>query len=523
MKFVPKKLLKKLYNHTSLRNADGAVRFSMKNRLSPVTIKQISRFALDGHEIPHDKIFLTREDGSSVSLNDFNAGTPVEFPLGATITARLNIDPLTEGTHDIEVVFHTQPFGKLQLEVSDALNTGGRTPGTLPRDGEDDYGEDVIRARQAFIREQTGAGLDHISRYSIDPHEAQGNIEHFTGAAQVPMGFAGPLLVNGQHANGEFYIPLATSEGTLVASYNRGMKVLHRSGGVKCAVTGDNMQRAPVFIFEDAAASRRFADWLVERNDEIKAAAEATDPFVRLKYVDYYLANKFAFLRFNYKTGDAAGMNMVGKATFAACNWILQNCDVVEIQRFYLESNFATDKKSSMINMMRTRGKRVVAEAVVKHDVLLEIMDADTESIYQHYKVSNIGAMLSGANNNGCHSPNAITAMFIATGQDVANVSESSQGLLFAEMMPNKDIYLSITLPSLIVATCGGGTGLPTQRESLEALGCYGVGKVHKLAEIVAGTVLAGEISLAAAISSLDWVSSHDQLGRNDPTKKATA
>jgi hydroxymethylglutaryl-CoA reductase (NADPH) len=130
--------------------------------------------------------------------------------------------------------------------------------------------------------------------------------------------------------------------------------------------------------------------------------------------------------------------------------------------------------------------------------------------------------MLSGANNNGCHSPNAITAMFIATGQDVANVSESSQGLLFAEMMPNQDIYLSITLPSLIVATCGGGTGLPTQRESLEALGCYGVGKVHKFAEIVAGTVLAGEISLAAAISSLDWVSSHDQLGRNDPTRKAS-
>jgi hydroxymethylglutaryl-CoA reductase (NADPH) len=167
--------------------------------------------------------------------------------------------------------------------------------------------------------------------------------------------------------------------------------------------------------------------------------------------------------------------------------------------------------------MMRSRGKRVVAEAVVKRDVLLEVMDADTESIYYHGKVANMGSMLSGANNNGCHAANAITAIFLATGQDVANVSESSMGLIYSELTPENDLYMSITLPSLIVATCGGGTGLPTQKESREAMGCYGVGKVYKFAEIVAGTVLAGEISLAAAISSLDWVSSHDQYGRNDP------
>jgi len=236
-----------------------------------------------------------------------------------------------------------------------------------------------------------------------------------------------------------------------------------------------------------------------------------------MDYIDHFLASKFAYLRLNFKTGDAAGQNMAGKAAFAACNWILENCDVVQIQRFFLESNFATDKKASMVNMMRTRGKRVVAEAVVKHDVLLEVMDADTEAIYYHSKVANIGTMMSGANNNGCHAANAITAMFLATGQDVANVSESSMGLLHSELTPENDLYISVTLPSLIVATCGGGTGLPTQKEALEAMGCYGVGKVYKLAEIMAGTVLAGEISLAAAISSLDWVSSHDRYGRNDP------
>lgn len=431
MKFFPKKVLNKLYNHTSLKNADGGVRFSVKNRLSPSVLLEVTNVAIDGRDIPKDNISIACNQNGAIPLKLINPDKPIDFPLAALLTFRLNIEPLSEGEHDIEVVFNTQPFGQLKLEVRDALNTGKRTPGSLPRDSDDDASEEIIQSRRTFIKDHTGADLEHISHYSINPHQTRGNIEHFTGVAQVPMGFAGPLLVNGQHASGEFYIPLATTEGTLIASYNRGMKVLHRSGGVKCAVVGDNMQRAPVFIFEDAAQARKFADWLVVNMEEIRTVAEATDPFVNMKYIDYYLSNKFAYLRFNFKTGDAAGMNMGGKATFAACNWILQNCDVVEIQRFFLDGNFATDKKASMINMMRTRGKRVTAEALIKRDVLLEIMDAETESLYQHYKVATIGSMLSGANNNGCHAANAITAIFIATGQDVANVAESSMGLFY--------------------------------------------------------------------------------------------
>jgi hydroxymethylglutaryl-CoA reductase (NADPH) len=517
MQFIPKSILSKLYNRTSLRNEDGLVRFSVKNRLSPSTLNEISQVSIDGLPVPTDRISLSVEANDTIPLASISPDSPVDFPLGTLLNFYLEVDPLPEGQHEISLSFDAHPFGRLNLEVKDSLKTGVRAPGTVPRDSSDDYGDDIIQARQEFIREQTGAGLKHIASYSFDPHVTQGNIEHFTGVAQVPLGFAGPLLVHGEHAQGEFYVPLACSEGTLVASYNRGMKVLHRSGGVKCTVIGDNMQRAPVFVFDDAASARRFADWIAANTEDIRAVADATDPFTRLDYIDRYLASKFAYLRFNFKTGDAAGMNMVGKAAFAACNWILQNCDVVEIQRFFLESNFATDKKASMINMLKTRGKRVVAEALVKRDALLEIMDADTETIYYHAKVANLGTMLSGANNNGCHAANAITAMFLATGQDVANVSESSMGLLYSELTPESDLYLSVTLPSLIVATCGGGTGLPTQKEALEALGCYGAGKVYKFAEIVAGTVLAGEISLAAAISSLDWVSSHDQYGRNDP------
>jgi hydroxymethylglutaryl-CoA reductase (NADPH) len=518
MSFIPGRILSKLFNRTSLKNCGNKVCFSVKNRLAPATLSRISRIEIDGNEVQLDLVNVSYDEGSSMPVADISPDCTVDFPLGALLCFFMEIEALEPASHDITVVFNTEPFGELRMSVSDELNTGEHAPGTLPRDAEDDYTKKIIHARQAFINEHTGTKLDHVTRYSIDPEVARGNIEHFTGVAQVPLGFAGPLLVHGQHAQGEFYVPLATSEGTLVASYNRGMKVLHQSGGVKCAVVGDNMQRAPVFIFEDAATARRFADWIVENTEGIRAIAEQTDPFIKLKYIDYYLANKFAYLRFNYRTGDAAGMNMVGKATFAACNWILQNCDNAEIKQFYLESNFATDKKASVINIMRTRGKRVTAEAVIKRDVLLEIMDADTESLYQLYMAASIGTLMSGANNNGLHSANAITAIFLATGQDVANVSESSVALLYAELTPEKDLYFSITLPSLIVATCGGGTGLPTQRECLETMGCSGVGKVYKFAEIVAGTVLAGEISLASAISSLDWVSSHDQLGRNDPT-----
>jgi hydroxymethylglutaryl-CoA reductase len=230
-----------------------------------------------------------------------------------------------------------------------------------------------------FLSQVTGTRPEHLGRYCIDPAVLAGNIENFVGAAQVPIGIAGPLPIDGEHARGEFYVPLATTEGTLVASYNRGMKLLHRAGGVKTTVMHDVMQRAPVF--------------------------------------------GFLFLRFNFTTGDAAGQNLAGKAAWRACNWI--RAHYPGVREFYLESNLATDKKG-------------------------------------YY-------------------------------------------------------YYSITIPALIVATYGGGTGLPTQRECLELLGCYGAGQVRKLAEIVAATVLCGEISLGSAVVADEWVAAHERLGRNRP------
>jgi hydroxymethylglutaryl-CoA reductase (NADPH) len=291
------------------------------------------------------------------------------------------------------------------------------------------------------------------------------------------------------------------------------MKVLNAAGGVRCTVSDDCMQRAPVFVFHSAREARDFGAWVQEHLNEIREAAQATSRFVKLRDIETYLSNKFAFLRFNYETGDAAGQNMVGRATFAACGWILDR--VPHVARFYLESNLATDKKASQVNIMRTRGKRVTAEITLPRGVVTEQLRVEPETLAYHAGVGTVGAVLSGANNNGAQSPNGITALFIATGQDVANVAESSAGIFYGEVTPGGDLYISLTIPSLIVGTFGGGTALPTQRECLQILGCAGPGKVRKLAEIIAGVALAGEISLAAAISSLDWVSSHEKYGRN--------
>jgi len=386
----------------------------------------------------------------------------------------------------------------------------------IPRQRENDYTHEAAATRRAFLEEHTDASLQHVSRYSFDPALLPGNIENFTGVAQVPIGVAGPMLVDGEHAQGEFYVPLATAEGTLVASYNRGMRLLREAGGVKATVLDDRMQRAPAFLFESAREARAFSDWLSGHFDEVKAAAEATTRSGKLQDIEQYSAARILFTRFNYRTGDAAGQNLTGKATQAACDWIQANYEP-GMKGYFLESNFATDKKSSQVNMLRTRGKRVVAEATIPRELIRELMHADTDLLWRARLVSNLGGFMSGVNNNGAHSANGITALFIATGQDVANVAESSAALNYSELLPNGDYYVSITIPSLIVATYGGGTGLATQRECLELLGSYGSGKVHKFAEIVAATVLCGELSLGSAIVAEEWVKSHDLFGRNRP------
>jgi hydroxymethylglutaryl-CoA reductase (NADPH) len=391
--------------------------------------------------------------------------------------------------------------------------TMGRT--RIPRNHEDDYTEESAAARRAFVKENTGTTLSHVAHYSLDPAILPGNIENFTGVAQVPIGIAGPLRINGEHARGDFYVPLATTEGTLISSYNRGMRLLTECGGVKTTVLDDAMQRAPVFMLGDALQSRDFGEWIEEKIDEIRHEAESTTHVGKLRNIQQFAVGPLRYLRFNYTTGDAAGQNMAGKATFAACEWIKSVHPLHP--SYFLTGNTDTDKKHSHLNMLLGRGKRVVAEVVLRSNLLEEVMHITADDIMRTRDIQNAGAFIAGSSNNGAHSANALAALFIATGQDAANIAESHSAVTYSRELENGDLYWSITLPSLIVATYGGGTGLATQRECLEMLGCYGLGKVEKFAEICAAVVLAGETSLVSAILHGDWVSAHEKLGRNRP------
>jgi hydroxymethylglutaryl-CoA reductase (NADPH) len=510
---IPSMLLKQLYTFDSLKNDGAGVRFSLKNRLMDVSVIRFHYLRFDGVEVPRNTISLDLGNGRVLTPDQISQQNPIEFPLRLSIDIVSKIPQLSLGKHAIEVKFDVKTYGSLTVKVEGAIREDVEQGITIPRDKDNDYNPEIIAKRQKFFEDFSGVTTNHIKHYSFDPETLKGNIEGFIGVAQVPIGMAGPITINGEHAKGDFIVPMATTEGTLVASYNRGMKVLNLSGGCRVTVSADAMQRAPVFVFDDAVQARDFSRWVEENFAKIAEEAEATSSVAKLQYIEPFLAGRFAYLRFAYSTGDAAGQNMVGRATFAASGWIVDNYE--GIRHFYLESNLATDKKASHVNVMRTRGKRVIAEATIKREVLIEHMRVEPESLFYHYNIANVGALLSGANNNGLHSANGITALFIATGQDVANVAESSAGIIYAEVTPERDLYISMTIPSLIVATYGGGTGLATQNECLSLLGCVGRGKVRKFAEIVGAVVLAGEISLAAAISSSDWVSSHEKYGRN--------
>ena len=510
---IPDKVLKRLYTYGSLQDTDRGVEFEIKNRLQDAKFAGVSRVVINGNEIDPDRVRLETADGETFRLDEVTEADPISFPVGRTVVVVVEELSIPTGDHDIHVEFLAEPFGELSLDISDTIRDEGELP-SIPRDEEDNYSQEAIQMRHEYLEEETGVDLEHVPEYSFDSQRGEGNIENFIGVAQMPLGLAGPVKVNGEHADGYYPIPLATTEGTLVASYSRGMKAINMAGGATATVVDDRMNRAPVFVFEDARNARDFRDWVFDHYDTMKEKAEETSSVAELVEIEDYMTNNLAHLRFSFRTGDAAGQNMVGKATFAACNWALQEYPGY-VENFYLEGNFATDKKASKVNDMMTRGKRVTAEVTLDEETCIHHLGAEPESLDHHSKIGTLGSFMSGANTNGAHPANGLAALFIATGQDEANVAESSAAILNTTLLADNSLHISVTIPSLIVATYGGGTGMATQQECLEMLDCNGTGNVNKLAEIAATVVLAGELSLGAAISASDWVTSHESLGRN--------
>ncbi|HKL88337.1 MAG TPA: hypothetical protein VJ884_04970, partial [Salinibacter sp.] len=242
--FVPSTLLKQLYTFGSLENTDKGVEFALKNRLKDATLTELLDVKINGEPVPRDDLYLFMGEGETYQAAEISGNNTVDFPLKRTLHVRAERPALEIGKHEIEINFRAKPFGKLSFAVEDSISKQDETIKRIPRDADDNYSQAIIDERQQFVEDYSDTSLDHLTHYSFDPHTTEGNVENFTGVAQIPIGFAGPLTVNGEHASDDFLLPMATSEGTLVASYNRGVKVCNLSGGVKTTVVDDRMQRA---------------------------------------------------------------------------------------------------------------------------------------------------------------------------------------------------------------------------------------------------------------------------------------
>jgi len=368
-----------------------------------------------------------------------------------------------------------------------------------------------VKERRIAVEEFSDTKLEYISSYTFDPVVAEKNIENMIGCVQVPVGFVGPLRINGDHARGEFLVPMATTEGALLASVNRGCSAITRSGGGNALVLKDAMTRAPVFRVRDIRHGTDVIEWVSGNLDRIKEVAEATTGHGKLLEVVPYLAGRNLFLRFSYSTGDAMGMNMVTIATEKA-SYLIQMETAARLVS--VSGNLCTDKKPAGIDFLLGRGKTVHADVTLPRDVVKERFHTTPEDVVEAcVRKNHIGSGLALSHGANAHMANILAATFIATGQDAAQVVEGSMGTTTAECVEG-DLYFSIRIPALEVGTVGGGTSLPCQREALSMIDCLGEGKARKLAEIIAVTVLAGELSTLAAEVAGHLSSAHSELGR---------
>ena len=367
--------------------------------------------------------------------------------------------------------------------------------------------------RRKYIENKTGVDLNHISKYSIDMTDtSKKNIENPIGTVQVPVGVAGPLLIHTEDEEIETYIPLATTEGALLASINRGCSAIRRSGGCNVAILANQMTRAPVLKTKSVTDAKKLKDWIKEHFDEIKEKAESTTSHGKLLKIDpIAIVGRFVYPRFVYETGDRMGMNMVTIATEESLKYIEKENDISILA---LSGNFCIDKKPSALNLIEGRGKSVVAEVVVPKEVVEKTLKTTTDAIVEvNYAKNLLGSAIAGSYGYNAHYANIVAALFIATGQDPAHVVEGSIGITSAENNDG-DLYFSITLPDLPVATVGGGTRLETATEALNLLDAKGSDKVERYASIVGGSVLAGELSLIGALAAGHLARAHKKLGR---------
>jgi len=378
-----------------------------------------------------------------------------------------------------------------------------------------EYTFENVKQRQTFIEKQSNTTLYNLCNHQqyTDAQKLSGSIENFIGYTQIPTGIAGPIQINGTQAKGEFHIPLATTEGALVASYHRGAKATKLSGGISVACVNEGVQRCPLFGFESLQKALAFTNWIEQVEGNFAFITQAHTKHGQLNKTSFQIEGNQVILTFEYLTGDAAGQNMVTICTDAICKYIVNNSPI-KPQFWYIESNYSGDKKATAQSLTNVRGKKVIAECVVKSEVLASVLKTTAQAVAQYWRASTMATIQSGSIGTQGHFANGLAALFLATGQDVACVSEAAVGITRMEIRNQKNLYVSVTAPNLIVGTVGGGTKFATQNECLSIMDCVGAGKAKKFAEICGALLLCGELSIAAAITEGHFTSAHQNLGR---------
>ena len=345
------------------------------------------------------------------------------------------------------------------------------------------------------------------------------NIENFIGTVKVPVGLAGPLRVNGLFARGDYYIPLATTEAALVASYSRGCQLLSDAGGCTAVLLNEGVSRAPGFAFPNLRQVGLFVLWATEHIEDFRREAEATTRFGKFRDLRITIEGNYVFLNFEFTTGDASGQNMVTLATEAVCTFIEQHSPIQPLY-YFVEANLSGDKKASAQSFLLVRGKKVSAEALLPADLVEKRLHTTPAHMVNFWRMSAMGGVLSGTMGLHGHYANGLAALYLACGQDVACVAESAVGVTRFEVTDSGALYASVTLPNIMVGSVGGGTGLPSQRACLEVLGLAGAGKAQALAEVCAGLCLAGELSIIGALCSGDFSRAHRLLARGKTAQR---
>lgn len=380
----------------------------------------------------------------------------------------------------------------------------------IPLFGETDYSQKAVKIRQRWIKKRLGIKPLYLSQIPEETSQYKGNIEHLVGVVQVPVGIIGPLKINGTDARGNFYIPLATTEGVLVSSFHRGARLITKSGGANVKIKKFEMHVSPVLVLSQKDEIRSIIKWVSDHFNEIKKVAEKTTAHGKLLRIRPRVVGTKIILKMIYDTKDAMGMNMITIASDQAVKYIARHC---KVKTYYPRSNYSSDKKYSVHIAREGYGRWVYAEALIRKE-FIRYLGTSAKKMYDCYMIQREASKAAGMPWINGQIANGIASVFIATGQDPAQVVNSAIGESHCRYTRSGDLFINVSLPCLLVGTVGGGTRRGYARECLQILGCYGTGHANKFAEIIGGLVLAGELSILGALASGTFVEAHKSLGR---------